>query len=325
MSKGGKNNKNRNQHVDAAAIEERVRLIEAAAKTAAAQLKTGMTKAQRQALNEKIQSVQQAAVQSSRQPHIPTPEEMQAAYRAHSEREAEQRAAWLESQSINHEVPLPQKYQEWAEVAPNRYVRFQQFDKSNERMQDIVALYEAELSEPYSSFTYQFFVFGWADLCLLAYGVESSTGAPDASVAGEFIGAVVSRISRKAPHQPLRGYIAMLAVKPSFRGARIGSRLVEATVDLMRIKGGDEVGLETPTSNARALKLYTDLGFAKTKFLPSYYLDGSDAYRLKLYLYDFTKRRVDHAATVAALQQRLAAANPSEDSASPPPALEATA
>lgn len=52
----------------------------------------------------------------------------------------------------------------------------------------------------------------------------------------------------------------------------------------MKAKGCDEVYLETPTNNERALSLYLSLGFVKTKFLPRYYLDHTDAVRLKLWL-----------------------------------------
>ena len=76
----------------------------------------------------------------------------------------------------------------------------------------------------------------------------------------------------------------MLAVAESFRGLRLGQKLVTITVDLMKKKDVQEVCLETPTSNERALHLYLSLGFIKHKFLTRYYLDGQDAVRLKLWL-----------------------------------------
>lgn len=245
--------------------------------------KKGMTRAQAQAELEKrgatvVEQMQQAAAM----PIPPAAQQEQYRRIMMAQREAEKRA-WIDSRYVNVEMPLAKPYLSWMEAGANRWVRFAQFDGSNDVMDDVVRLYDSELSEPYSSFTYQYFVYGWPDLCILAYGVESETKPAD-DAKGEFIGAIVSRLSRKAPGSPLRGYIAMLAVKPTFRGSRIGSRLVEATVDLMRRKGGDVVALETPQPNLRALKLYTSLGFAKSKFLASYYLDGSDAYRLKLYL-----------------------------------------
>lgn len=44
-----------------------------------------------------------------------------------------------------------------------------------------------------------------------------------------------------------------------------------------------EVVLETELSNKGALNLYYNLGFVRDKFLPMYYLNGGDAFRLKLW------------------------------------------
>lgn len=48
--------------------------------------------------------------------------------------------------------------------------------------------------------------------------------------------------------------------------------------------GCEEVVLETEESNAGAQRLYERLGFVRDKKLPKYYLNGGDAYRLKLWL-----------------------------------------
>ncbi|KAG8342704.1 Acetyltransferase (GNAT) family Acetyltransferase (GNAT) domain [Trypanosoma vivax] len=180
---------------------------------------------------------------------------------------------------------LKEEHKAWQEVAPNKFIRYEQFDGSDDVMDFVVQLFTKELTEPYSSFTYEYFVFGWPDLTVIAYGYEGDT-APDPSVKGERVGAVVSRVSLNKLGTVLRGYVAMFAVIPSFRGFRLGSRLVALTIELMREKQCAEVYLETPTSNSRALSLYLSLGFVKTKFLPRYYLDHSDAVRLKLWLTD---------------------------------------
>ncbi|CAJ1008488.1 putative Acetyltransferase (GNAT) family [Leishmania naiffi] len=210
-------------------------------------------------------------------------------------------SAAQEDQYVNVPVPLTEEEKEWQEVAPNKYIRYEQFGGSDEEMSFIVNLFTAELTEPYSSFTYQYFVFGWPDLCITAFGVESET-KPDDTVVGDKVGAIVSRVTRKGAGMPLRGYVAMFAVVPSFRGYRLGSRLVSRTVELMRAKDCDEVYLETPTSNARALSLYLNLGFAKTKFLPRYYLDHSDAVRLKLWLKDAVPKSSPETAAAAAVE-----------------------
>ncbi|EPY35975.1 peptide alpha-N-acetyltransferase [Angomonas deanei] len=207
-----------------------------------------------------------------------------------------QQKAIMDAQYVNVEIPLPKEQTEWHEAAPGKYIRYEQFQGSDEEMDFIVDLFTKELTEPYSSFTYQYFVFGWPDLCITAYGVQSDK-KPDASVKGEKVGAVVSRVTRKGPTKPLRGYLAMFAVVPSFRGFRLGSRLVTITVELMKAKGCDELYLETPVTNEKALNLYLRMGFTKTKFLERYYLDYSDAVRLKLWLKDAIPEEEKAAAT----------------------------
>ncbi|KAJ1497175.1 N-alpha-acetyltransferase 30, partial [Coelomomyces lativittatus] len=49
----------------------------------------------------------------------------------------------------------------------------------------------------------------------------------------------------------------------------------------MRENGADEVVLETECSNKSALKFYEHLGFLRSKRMACYYLNGSDAFRLK--------------------------------------------
>ena len=47
--------------------------------------------------------------------------------------------------------------------------------------------------------------------------------------------------------------------------------------------GADEAVLETEVTNIGALRLYEGLGFVRDKRLMKYYLNGSDAYRLKVW------------------------------------------
>jgi peptide alpha-N-acetyltransferase len=46
----------------------------------------------------------------------------------------------------------------------------------------------------------------------------------------------------------------------------------------------EEVVLETEITNKGSLALYTNLGFVKDKRLYRYYMNGVDAFRLKLFL-----------------------------------------
>ncbi len=76
----------------------------------------------------------------------------------------------------------------------------------------------------------------------------------------------------------------MLAVDKAYRRKGLGSRLVKEAVRRMQNEQADEVVLEAEYSNSAAMELYLNLGFVKTKLLARYYLNGSDAYRLKLAL-----------------------------------------
>ena len=58
------------------------------------------------------------------------------------------------------------------------------------------------------------------------------------------------------------------------------SRAVEAMADA----GAEEVALEAEATNDAALRLYEGLGFLRDKRLARYYLNGADAFRLKLRL-----------------------------------------
>lgn len=76
----------------------------------------------------------------------------------------------------------------------------------------------------------------------------------------------------------------MLAVRNDRRKHGLGTRLVVATIDAMIADNCQEVVLEAEVTNHAALRLYQNLGFIRDKRLEKYYLNGNDAYRLKLRL-----------------------------------------
>lgn len=76
----------------------------------------------------------------------------------------------------------------------------------------------------------------------------------------------------------------MLAVNSDYRKRGIGSMLVKKAIYTMIDDDCTEVVLETELSNKAALGLYENLGFARDKRLSRYYLNGGDAFRLKLWL-----------------------------------------
>ncbi|PYH89441.1 N-alpha-acetyltransferase 30, NatC catalytic subunit [Aspergillus ellipticus CBS 707.79] len=135
-------------------------------------------------------------------------------------------------------------------------------------------LISKDLSEPYSIYVYRYFLYQWGELCFMAM---------DDSLPDPMVGVVVSKLE---PHRggPLRGYIAMLAVREEYRGRGIATKLARMAIDAMVERDADEIVLETETTNTAAIKLYERLGFLRSKRLHRYYLNGNSAYRLVLYL-----------------------------------------
>ncbi|KAK7473679.1 hypothetical protein BaRGS_00035076 [Batillaria attramentaria] len=143
--------------------------------------------------------------------------------------------------------------------------------ESEEQMPDIIRLITKDLSEPYSIYTYRYFIHNWPKLCFLAMDGD------------QCVGAIVCKLDM---HKKMvrRGYIAMLAVDANYRRKKIGSSLVTKAIRAMIADDCDEVVLETEITNKAALRLYENLGFIRDKRLFRYYLNGVDALRLKLWL-----------------------------------------
>ncbi|RWS31682.1 N-acetyltransferase MAK3-like protein [Leptotrombidium deliense] len=157
--------------------------------------------------------------------------------------------------------------------------------ESEKQMPDIMRLIQKDLSEPYSVYTYRYFIHNWPHLCfLVSYGLFYASQFFVKAVAGEkIIGAIVCKLDL---HKKMvkRGYIAMLAVDEKYRKRKIGSNLVIRAIKTMARGDADEVVLETEITNKPALQLYENLGFVRDKRLFRYYLNGVDALRLKLWL-----------------------------------------
>ncbi|CAH1108391.1 unnamed protein product [Psylliodes chrysocephalus] len=153
---------------------------------------------------------------------------------------------------------------------PKPKIEFIQYE-SELQMPMIMKIIQKDLSEPYSIYTYRYFIHNWPKLCFLAM------------CEGECVGAIVCKLDL---HRKVikRGYIAMLAVDQDYRKLRIGSNLVQMAINEMLLGDADEVVLETEVTNNPALQLYEKLGFVRDKRLFRYYLNGVDALRLKLWL-----------------------------------------
>lgn len=148
--------------------------------------------------------------------------------------------------------------------------------KSESQLALIQPLINRDLSEPYSIFTYRYFITQWPHLCYLAMeGIDC-------------IGVVVCK-QEQNKHGINTGYIAMLAVRNDRRNKGLGSALVSASIRTMQDNNCQQVMLEAEVSNLAALALYDNLGFIRDKRLEKYYLNGNDAFRLKLRLESITE------------------------------------
>ena len=128
---------------------------------------------------------------------------------------------------MSHDAPSPATDAAPAAATDLRYIRYDS-SHENEYVAAMRQLISKDLSEPYSIYVYRYFLYQWGDLCFLAMNGD------------EMVGVVVSKLE---PHHggPLRGYIAMLAVKEEYRGKGIATRLVRMAIDMMIERGADEV------------------------------------------------------------------------------------
>lgn len=119
-------------------------------------------------------------------------------------------------------------------------VRYERYDPNKEvtQLEAIRSVVSTGLSEPYSIYVYRYFLYQWGDLCYMVGGGKSrpppdayqvdkwlltqNTHLIQALNQDELVGVIVGKLE---VHRggPLRGYIAMLAVKESCRGQGIGS------------------------------------------------------------------------------------------------------
>ncbi|XP_031217020.1 N-alpha-acetyltransferase 30 isoform X2 [Mastomys coucha] len=187
-----------------------------------------------------------------------------------NEQEEEEEQVRLLSSSLTTGCSLRSSLGREAEPGEDRTIRYVRYE-SELQMPDIMRLITKDLSEPYSIYTYRYFIHNWPQLCFLAM------------VGEECVGAIVCKLDM---HKKMfrRGYIAMLAVDSKYRRNGIGTNLVKKAIYAMVEGDCDEVVLETEITNKSALKLYENLGFVRDKRLFRYYLNGVDALRLKLWL-----------------------------------------
>lgn len=147
------------------------------------------------------------------------------------------------------------------------------------QLQWMSQLIERDLSEPYSIFTYRYFLNNWPHLCILAMADDGNNTTTDR----QCIGCIIGKLEPDK-HGQNRGYIAMLAVDRTVRKQRIGQTLVQLVLQRMIVRGADLVYLETEVTNTAAIALYERLGFVRDRRLCRYYLNNNDAFRLRLFV-----------------------------------------
>jgi peptide alpha-N-acetyltransferase len=153
------------------------------------------------------------------------------------------------------------------EVAAAESIRYACYEGEHQ-LPLIMSIIDQELSEPYSIFTYRYFTKNWPRLCFLAFHEDNC------------VGTIVCKMGQH--RNTFRGYIAMLVVIKPYRGKGIATELVTRAIQVMQESGCEEVALEAEVTNKGALALYGNLGFIRVKRLFRYYLNGVDAFRLKL-------------------------------------------
>lgn len=87
------------------------------------------------------------------------------------------------------------------------------------QMPDLIRVIQKDLSEPYSIYTYRYFIHNWPKLCFLAMDADKC------------IGAIVCKLD--VHRQTIRrGYIAMLAVDKDYRKLKVGTTLVHKAIEV---------------------------------------------------------------------------------------------
>lgn len=118
-------------------------------------------------------------------------------------------------------------YFEDIDYDPENEVQYRSYE-SELQMTEIMSLIQRDLSEPYSIYTYRYFIHNWPQLCFLALHQD------------KIVGAIVCK-NGLYKNNIKRGYIAMLAVNENYRRKRIGSNLVKKAIIAMQQMEADEV------------------------------------------------------------------------------------
>ena len=143
-----------------------------------------------------------------------------------------------------------------------------------EMIESIMEIISKYLSEQYPIYTYRYFLNLWPDCTICCYDKKNNN---------KFIGVIIGNCENKKNNKK-QGYIAMLAVEIEYRKKGIGKKLVLNLLKILKdVYNINEYSIETEVDNYAALYLYESLGFIRTKMFINYYLNGNNAYKLKLF------------------------------------------
>ncbi|OAF70475.1 N-alpha-acetyltransferase 30 [Intoshia linei] len=136
---------------------------------------------------------------------------------------------------------------------------------TDQHLIDLDHVLSKDLSEPYSIFTYRYFIKDNKDLSFLTYDQDKCIGVIMCKLDYTLFG-------------KLRGYIGMIAVLKEYRRKGIARNLFLLSSNTMCKYKCCEIYLETEVKNKDALQFYQSLGFTRTKRLYRYYMNENDAF-----------------------------------------------
>jgi len=149
---------------------------------------------------------------------------------------------------------------EMQEMEDIEYVEY-----SDESMlNDVKMLVSKDLSEPYSVFTYRYFLHNWPKLCICAYAVpKTSSNTTEVTSTRKIVATIVCKLEGQDIKRDnvQSGYIAMLAVDKSYRKRGIGLKLATLGIDRMISFGCLEVVLEAEVRTLDYLYLFNKFQF----------------------------------------------------------------
>lgn len=109
-----------------------------------------------------------------------------------------------------------------------------------------------------------------------ARGAEGKTRhSSDARLLENIVGFIVVEQDARG-----RGHVITLDVRPAARRAGVGTQLMNAAEQKLRMSGCHAVFLETAVNNVTALSFYKRHGYSVLKTIPRYYQNNLDAFLL---------------------------------------------